>query len=78
MVAYWPWVVYPMGKCALILKGGTYCSAMLAAAMQGSCHTCSCYEGCISIYLYPVPFYAVFYYGLPFWLEGYVGKLITL
>ena len=30
------------------------------------------------LYLYPVPFYAVFYYGLLFWFKCHVRKLITL
>ena len=32
---YWPWVVYPVGKCILILKGGASGSAVLAAAVKG-------------------------------------------
>ena len=32
-VAYWLLVIYPMGKGALMLKGGTCCSAILVAAM---------------------------------------------
>ena len=36
-IPYWPWVGYPMGKCALIFKGGTICSAILAAALKVPC-----------------------------------------
>ena len=51
------------------------------------CHTCGCYVGfllCmqllwrVHLYLYPVLFCAVSYYGLLYWLKGYVRKLINL
>ena len=31
---YWPWVIYPMVKCALILKGGANHSTILAAMVR--------------------------------------------
>ena len=44
---YWPWVVCPME--ALILKGGTNRSAILAAMVRVLCSYHSVY-----LYLYPV------------------------
>ena len=35
MVAYWLWVIYPIGKCAVILKSTTCYSGILAAAVKG-------------------------------------------
>ena len=76
MVAYWPWAIYPIGNHAHILKAvivALLClqllcrvSAILVAAMKG-----------VSLFV-PVLFCVIFYYGLPFWLKGYVRKVITL
>ena len=74
MVAYCPWVVYTMGKCALILKGGTCCSVVLVAAMQGSYHTCSCYEGCISI----CTMYHSIWYSTMGYHSGLKGMCVSL
>ena len=51
---YWPWVIYPMGKPALILKGCVNCSAILAAMVRVLCSYHRVY-----LYLYPVPYCAV-------------------
>ena len=51
---YWPWVIYPMDKCALILKGGTNHSAILAGTVRVLCGYHRVY-----LYLYPVPYCAV-------------------
>ena len=51
---YWLWVSYPVGKHALILKGGAIHSAILAAAVNVPCSYCRVY-----LYLSHVPYYAV-------------------
>ena len=56
--SYWPWVSYPMGKLALILKGITICSAILAAALKVLYSYCRVY-----LYLYGVPYYVVSLYS---------------
>ena len=36
-IPYWSWIGYPMGKRALILKGGTIRSAVLVAVVTVPC-----------------------------------------
>ena len=50
----WLWVIYPMGKCALIFKGGANHSALLAAMVMVLCIYYRVY-----LYLYPVPYCGV-------------------
>ena len=52
--SYWLWVIYSMGKCALILKGSAICSTVLAAAVKVLCGYHRVY-----LYLYHVPYNAV-------------------
>ena len=56
--SYWPLVSYPMGKCALILKGSAIYSAVLAAAVKV---LCSYYR--VYLWLYHVLYYAVSPFG---------------
>ena len=53
-ISYWPWVVYPMGKCTLILKGCAIWSAILAATIYpvpycavSLCRNAFYYLGCM-------------------------------
>ena len=45
------WTIYPMGKCAVILRGGTCSSAILVAAVKHLCCTCRCFEGWFFVYI---------------------------
>ena len=47
---YWPWVVYPMGKYILILKGSASGYAILVAAVKAFIMLCGYHEG-VSLFI---------------------------
>ena len=77
LVFYWLWVIYPMGKHALILKGSACSSSILCSCNEGFYHALQLLWGCIFIYT----LYCAVQYSLTVLLSycvGYVRKLITL
>ena len=71
--SYWLWVIYPVGKHALILKGTAFYSAILAAAVKVLCSYCRVYFIC-TVYrtMQYLSVVMLFYY------LGCKPKLITL
>ena len=75
-ISNWPWVIYPMGKYAFVLKGTFICSAILAAAVKVLCGFCSYCR--VYLYFCHVPYYMVSLCSNAILLSGCMHKLITL